>query len=220
MPWFWNREYSTADVEQVYVRDQATERTFTGKIVELRTLMMKLRDGKKVKLVRSIESIDSARFLESTIESTLRICDKPVEGECIESVTDRALKQIDWQDQDLSSMTKAHLSMTGTLNPSWTLTSYEDGRTIATFAPRKGIGLNRPLVITATIVVGLFSLIFFLASSSSDGVPFQLFFLPVVCAAILLLRISYHGHADLRHRKWDVPVPFKESEGRTQLHRF
>lgn len=193
LPWFGTREFSTADVEQVYVRDQATERTFTGKIVELRTLMMKLRDGKKVKLVRSIDSSDSARYLESIIESTLRICDKRVEGECFESVTDRAMKQIEWQEQDMSSMTKAHLSMTGTLNPSWSLTSYEDGRTIASFVPRKGIGLNRPLLITATIVVGLFTLIYFLASSSSDGVPFQLFFLPVVCAVILLFAYRTMG---------------------------
>ncbi len=193
LPWFGTREFSTVDVEQVYVRDQISERTSSGNIVELRTLMMKLRDGKKIKLVRNIESIDSARHLESIIESTLHICDKRVEGECIESVTDRALKQIDLKDQDLSSMTKAHLSMTGTLNPSWTLTSNEDGRTIATFAPRKGTGLNRPLLITATIVIGLFTLIFFLESSSSGGIPFQLFFLPVVCAVILLFAYRTMG---------------------------
>ena len=193
LPWFGTREFSTADVEQIYVRDQATERTNSGNIVQMRTLMMRLHDRKEVKLVRNIDSIDSARYLEKTIESTLRICDQGVEGECIEAVTDRALKQIDWQNQDLSSMTKAHLSMTGSLKPSWTLTSYEDGRTIATFAPHKGIGLNRPLLITAIIVIGLFSLIFFLESSSSDGVPFQLFFLPVVCVAILLFAYRTMG---------------------------
>jgi hypothetical protein len=92
-----------------------------------------------------------------------------------------------------SHMIKAHLTMRGKLNPSWVLSSYEDGSTISTFAPDRGVGINRPLVYTAAILIGMFSLIFFLAYSSSGGVPPQLLFIPLVLIAIMLFAFRTMG---------------------------
>jgi hypothetical protein len=187
LPWFGQRDYSASEVDQVYIKEAVQERSSSGEITELHTLLIRLKDGKKVKLVHNIDSFENAQYLESTIESALHICDQRVDDECIDSISDRALKQIETMSKDLpSSMSEAHLSQIGRLNPSWELTSNDDGRTLATFTPDKGIGVNRQLVYTGVILAFMFSIILFLSWSAAGSFPLQLLFLPVVFIAILL----------------------------------
>lgn len=186
LPWFGQRDYSASEVEQVYIKKAVQERSSSGKITELYTLLFRLKDGKKVKLVRNIDFFENAQYLERSIESALHICDQKVEGECIESISDRAHKQIETISKDLpSSMSEAHLSQVGRLNPSWELTSNDDGRTLATFTPAKGIGSNRQLVYTGVILAFMFSVILFLSWSEAGSFPPQLLILLVVFIALL-----------------------------------
>ena len=101
-------------------------------------------------------------------------------------------------------MTKAHLTMKGKLNPSWELSSYDDGSIISTFAPDRGVGVNRPLIYTAAILIECLSTILLGLSTSDD----------FLCNIVHpprprhhhALRLPHHGRQDLRHKERPVPI--------------
>jgi hypothetical protein len=193
LPWFGSRSYSTFDVNQVFVQTGMRESSFGG-TTQFYDLMMDLKDGKKARLLSGISSFNDAKRLEQMVEEFLHICDREVDKECTESQSQRVLNNIDTIGSDAtSSMTKAHLTMKGRLNPSWELSTYDEGSIISTFAPDRGIGFNRPLFYTAAILVGMFSIIFFLGLSSTDGFPFQLLFIPLVLIIIMLFAFRTMG---------------------------
>lgn len=193
LPWFGSRSYGTFDVNQVYIQTGMRENSF-GRTTQFYDLMMDLKGGKSARLLSGISSFDDAKRLEKTIEDILHICDREVDKECTESQSQRVMDSIETIGSDATSgMTKAHLAMRGKLNPSWELSSYDDGSIISTFAPDRGVGINRPLIYTAAILVGMFSLIFFLGFSSSGGFPVQFFFIPLVLIVIMLFAFRTMG---------------------------
>jgi len=193
LPWLGSRSFSTFDVKQIFVENGMRENNF-GRTTQYYDLHMDLKEGKGVILLSGISTFEDARRLERMIEDILHICDVGMDRECVESQSQRAMDNIDvLLSGEGTHMTKAHLTMRGKLNPSWELSSYEDGSMISTFAPDRGVGINRPLLYTAAILIGMFSLIFFLVYSSSGGIPLQLLFIPLVLIAIMLFAFRTMG---------------------------
>ncbi len=79
VPWAGNHTIARADLEQLYVTEKMSS-TKSGSRTAYRLEAMD-RSGQQHTLVRDLESVDQARWLEIAIERRLGIVDEPVLGE-------------------------------------------------------------------------------------------------------------------------------------------
>jgi hypothetical protein len=79
LPWWGNRTFESADVDQLYCRRRIVHgKNTTREVYDLRAIT---KDGREVKLLSTLEEPEQALYLEQEIERRLRIKDRPVKGE-------------------------------------------------------------------------------------------------------------------------------------------
>lgn len=75
-----DRHFHPDDIEQVFVRRYEVGKA-NDKPIYAFEVSLKLKNGKKQKLVKEMHSIEHARYIEQEIEYFLKIKDRPVSGE-------------------------------------------------------------------------------------------------------------------------------------------
>jgi len=79
LPWPGAVNLSTADVQQLYCEEKIVQ--IKGGTRRVYSLSALLRDGKRKKVVRDVDSPDLPIFLEQHAEAWMKIADAPVAGE-------------------------------------------------------------------------------------------------------------------------------------------
>lgn len=146
LPYFGQRVLGFGDIKRFYVRQGMSERTF-GKTTQLYTLMLCPSSGKELKVVKNIDSVEAASFMERHLEDALHIRDMRMPQESPEISSERALEALDSITDYIPPTKEAELTRSGTLMPSWHLVSGQDD-TIGSLIS-KGIGFNRSIAVRA-----------------------------------------------------------------------
>ena len=80
IPWKGNRELDASEIRQLYCEEQTgqTQKDGTSRTYALSAV---LQDGRKLKLLSSLDELGQALYVEQQLERCLRIKDAPVPGE-------------------------------------------------------------------------------------------------------------------------------------------
>ena len=205
LPYFGQRVLGFGDIKQLYVSQGMSERTYR-KTTQLYTLMLCLSSGKELKVVRNIDSVEAASFMERHLEDALHIRDMRMPKESPEIANERAMEVLDSITDYIPPTKEAELTRSGTLMPSWYLVSGQDDQVGSLIS--KGIGFNRNIAVTTAILLFMFSVIILMASSS--GAPiFSLVMIPLAFFGILFFAIrstgtrTYHSNSgDFQYAMW------------------